>query len=113
MANQFKNTAVRNVGTTPVGTVSAPIPSQITVIGMTVSNTSASAITVDVYVSILGTNYYLVKGATVPVGGALVPIGGDQKLVLVGSAGPRNDTIYVVSSAASSADVIVSFLEIT
>ena len=113
MANTFKNIAVRNVGTSAVATVVASIPTQVTVIGMTVANTSASPITVDVYVAILGTNYYLVKGALIPVGGSLVPIGGDQKLVLTGAAGPRNDTLYVVSSAATSADVIVSFLEIS
>ena len=112
MANTFKNIAVRNVGTSAVGTVVAAIPTQVTVIGMTVANTSSSPITIDVYVAILGTNYYLVKGATVPVGGSLVPIGGDQKLVLTGATG-RNDTLYVVSSASSSADVIVSFLEIS
>lgn len=112
MANTFKNTAARNVGTTPVAVITAPTTSQDTVIGMTISNTTTSPITADVYVSILGTNYYIIKGATVPVGGSLVPIGGDQKVVLVGSAG-RNDSIYVVSSAASSADVVVSYLEIT
>lgn len=54
-----------------------------------------------------GTDYYLVKGATVPVGGSLVPIGGDQKLVLEAA-----DVLKVISSAASSADVIASLLEI-
>ena len=54
-----------------------------------------------------GTDYYIVKTATVPVGGALVPIGGDQKLVMEAA-----DVLKVVSSAASSADVIASLLEI-
>lgn len=79
-----------------------------TVIGMTVANVSAAAITVDVYVTISSTNYYLVKGALVPVGGALVPIGGDQKVVL-----ETGDALKVVSSAATSADVIASVLEIS
>ena len=55
-----------------------------------------------------GVDYYMVKSATVPVGGALVPIGGDQKLVL-----EPTDVLKVISSLAASADVIVSLLEIT
>lgn len=106
MANTFKNYVAQNVGTSPSTIVTASAAT--TVIGMTVANTSASAITVDVYVTISATDYYLVKGATVPTGGALVPVGGDQKVVL-----ESGDALKVVSSAATSADVITSVLEIT
>ena len=50
----------------------------------------------------------MLQGATIATGGALVPIGGDQKLVL-----EAGDFVQVQSSAANSADVIVSVLEIT
>jgi len=50
----------------------------------------------------------MVKGATVPAGGSLVVVGGDQKVVL-----EENDNIKVTSSAATSCDVIMSILEIT
>ena len=65
-------------------------------------------ITVDVEVTdtSASASVFLVKGAAVPAGGALVPIGGDQKVVL-----ETTDIIKVTSSAASSADVIVSVLE--
>ena len=53
-------------------------------------------------------DYYLIKDATVPVGGTLVVVGGDQKTVLV-----TNDALKVVSSAAASADVVTSVLNIT
>lgn len=106
MANTFKNYVAQNVGTSPSTIVTASAAT--TVIGMTVANTSASAITVDVYVTISATDYYLVKGATVPTGGSLVPVGGDQKVVL-----ESGDALKVVSSAATSADVIASVLEIT
>lgn len=74
---------------------------------MTIANVTSSNITVDVYVTSSATDYYLVKGALVPVGGSLVPVGGDQKVVLEAA-----DVIKVVSSAASSADVVMSILEI-
>jgi hypothetical protein len=50
----------------------------------------------------------LIRGATVPVGGALVIVGGDQKVVLQPS-----DVLAVVNSAATSGDCFASLLEIT
>jgi hypothetical protein len=66
------------------------------------------AITVDVYVTSAAVDYYLVKTAPIPVGGALVPIGGDAKVVL-----ESGDAIKVVSNTLTSADATLSVLEIT
>lgn len=107
MANTFKNYFSKNVGTSAASVYTCPSATQTTVIGLSVGNTTSSPITCDVYVTSGGTDYYMIKTATVPVGGALVPIGGDQKLVL-----EATDVLKVVSSAASSADVICSLLEI-
>lgn len=106
MANTFKNYPSAAVGTSAVTLVTASTAT--TVIGMTISNVTTSTITVDVYCTIGGSDYYLVKSAVVPVGGSLVPIGGDQKLVL-----ETGDALKVVSSASASADVIVSVLELS
>lgn len=108
MANTFKNSFASAVGTSPVSVYTCPSATQTTIIGLSIGNISTSPITCDVYVTSSATDYYMVKTATVPVGGALVPIGGDQKLVL-----EVGDILKIVSSAASSADVIVSYLEIT
>jgi hypothetical protein len=51
---------------------------------------------------------YLIKAAPVPVGGSLVVIGGDQKVVM-----EPGDVIKVTSDTASSADVVISHLDIT
>jgi hypothetical protein len=53
-------------------------------------------------------NIYVVKAATVPVGSSLAIIGADGKIVM-----NTGDTFNVVSSAAASADVLVSALLIT
>ena len=108
MPNVFKNYHAKNVGTSAATLMTGASATQTTVIGMTVANTSASNITADVYITSGGTDYYIVKGATIPVGGALVPIGGDQKVVI-----ETGDAVKVVSSAASSADVNLSVLEIS
>jgi hypothetical protein len=108
MANAFKNALSSSVGTTPTTVYTAPAYTTTTVIGMTVSNTSASNIDVDVAVvdASAGVTAYLVKGATIIPGGALVPVGGEQKVVL-----ETTDYIQVTSSASASADVTLSVLE--
>ena len=53
-------------------------------------------------------NVYLIKSAPVPVGGTLVVVGGDQKVVM-----EPGDTVTVQSDTASSADVVMSHLDIT
>lgn len=106
MASTFKNYVASAVGTS--ANTLCTSPGQTTVIGMSVANVTTAPVTVDVYVTVSAANYYLVKSATVPVGGALVPIGGDQKLVL-----ETGDALKVVASIASAVDVIVSTLEIT
>jgi hypothetical protein len=52
-------------------------------------------------------DYYLIKSGVVPVGGSLVIVGGDQKVVLEAA-----DVLNVVTSAATSADAVCSLLEI-
>lgn len=108
MANTFKNSFSKSVGTSPVSVYTCPAATQTTIIGLSVGNTTTSPITCDIYVTSSAVDYYMVKSATVPVGGSLVAVGGDQKLVL-----ETADVLKIVASAATSADVIVSYLEIT
>ena len=110
MPNTFKRFTSRNVGTsaTSVGSYTVAASTQTTVIGLTICNTTLSAITADAQ-HFDGTNTTnIVKGATIPAGGSLVVVGGDQKLVL-----QTGDSVRVLSSAASSIDCIMSVLEIT
>src|SRR5512137_1330576 len=107
MANTFKSYANKNVGTSAATVYTCPSATQTTLIGLSMANTSTSPITTDAYVTRSAVNYYLVKGATVPVGGSLVIVGGDQKVVLQAS-----DVLKVVNSASSSGDAFVSLLEI-
>lgn len=106
MANSFKNYFVKNANTTAQTVFTAGAGVQATVIGMSIANMTTAPISANVYVTAGGTDYYMVKEATVAVGGALVPIGGDQKLVL-----EATDAIKV--SATANADVILSVLEIS
>ena len=105
--NTFKSYASKNVGTSAATVYTCPSATQTTLIGLSMANTSTSPITTDAYVTRSAVNYYLIKGATVPVGGTLVIVGGDQKVVLQAS-----DVLYIVNSVASSGDCFASLLEI-
>ena len=108
MANTFTSYGNKSVGTSAATVVTIGASTQTTVIGMSCANITSSPVTVDAYFTRSAVDYYLVKGATVPVGGSLVIVGGDQKVVLITS-----DVLKVVSSTASSIDVITSVLNIT
>ena len=110
MPNTFLRKLSRNVGTSPAtgGSYTVGYSTQTTVIGLTCSNNTATAITVDVALNDGANDHFMVKTATVPSGGSLVVVGGDQKVVM-----QTGDSVKVTSSAASSCDVIMSLLEIT
>jgi len=110
MANTFKNETLRASGTTLASVGSAVASStQTTIIGMTVANIVSSVISVGVkLVDNSANETWLVKDAPIPTGGALVVVGGDQKVVM-----ETGDIIKVISNTASSMDVVMSYLEIT
>jgi hypothetical protein len=109
MANTFKVVTDTGVGTSPATIYTCPSATQTTVIGLTVANIETSQILISVQLENNdGDNVYLVKNAPVPVGSAIVPVGGDQKVVLEAS-----DVLKVTSDTASSADVTLSILEIS
>lgn len=94
----------KNVGTSPATVISSISSGTVAVSSLIVSNTTTSPITADVYITRSATNYYLVKTATIPVGGSLEVIQGNRVVMIA------SDSLAVVTSAATSADVIVSAL---
>jgi hypothetical protein len=110
MANSFKRKLSRSIGTslTAVGSYTVGASTEVTVIGLVVSNTTASQVLVDATVNDGANDTYLIKQAPVPSGGSIVIIGGDQKVVM-----ETGDSLKVKSDTASSVDVVMSILEIT
>jgi hypothetical protein len=109
MANTFKNYVTANVGVTALTVLTGASATQTTIIGFSIANTTANAVTCDVRITRFsgGVTVYIVKGASIGAGSALVLSGGDQKIVVMAS-----DIVDVKSSAATSLDVCVSVLEI-
>jgi hypothetical protein len=76
------------------------------VIGLTLANTVTSSITASVTVTSGATTVYIIKNTIIPVGNALSALG-DGKIVV-----EQNDVVQVVSSVASSLDVLLSVVEV-
>jgi hypothetical protein len=77
------------------------------VIGIRVTNTTAGAITIDVFVTITGpTNRYIAKGLSIPPSSSVELVTGGAKFVM-----QNTDILKVESDTATSADVYVSVVE--
>lgn len=101
----YANTSyvAKNVGTS-ASTLTTVSSGTIAITSLVVANTTTSPITADVYFTRSATDYYLVKTATIGVGGSLEVITGNRVVLIT------SDALKVVTSAASSADVVVSVL---
>jgi hypothetical protein len=109
----FNRTLTRNIGNS-LTTVRTSSANGDVVIGLRITNTTASPIKVSACVTNGGLDYYLVGGATVATMGADIPVGGSL-VIINGDADKVNlisgDTIRVIGSAATCCDAIVSVLE--
>lgn len=105
----FKSKVTPNIGTS--GSPSAVTDTvgsgtTATVIGLSIANTVSTAITVSAKLNKSGgSSAFLLKDATVLPGGAIVIVGGDQKLVL-----EAGDSVTAYASAGTSADAVASYL---
>jgi hypothetical protein len=77
------------------------------VIGIRVTNTTAAAITIDVFVTISGpTDRYIAKDLSVPPASSIELVTGGAKFVM-----QNTDVLKVESDTATSADVYVSVVD--
>ena len=82
MASTFKNSVTGRIGTESRRVYIAPGSTTTTVIGLSLANISTSGVEANVFMKV-NTSFqaHMVKNAPIPVGGALVVIGVDQKVV--------------------------------
>ena len=113
MANTFKLKTNAGLTTSLVDQYTVPSSTTAIIVGMSVSNTSANSITVDIKIvsdtsdSETNENTYLVKSAPVPSGSALEIMSGN-KLV-----SQTTDKIQPLASTTGVADILISLMEIT
>ena len=104
MAQDFERDKARNVGTSASTLRSAN--SDDAIVGINVANTTTSQITISVFINDGSNDFYIVKDAPVPSGGAIQVLDGGAKIVMQNS-----DVLKVQSSANNSADVWVSVVD--
>ena len=108
----FFQVGANSAGASQSGAYTVGSSTQTTVIGLSVSNVTSSAVDIDVALSATMANttndVSICTTIPIPSGSTIVLVGGDQKLVLI-----TNDLIKVKSSASASLDVVMSMLEIT
>ncbi len=104
MAQNFRRYTNNNVGTTAVTSFTAN--SYDTVVGISVSNITVSAVNADVYINDGTNDIYLVKTAPIPSGSALQVLDGGAKFVL-----QSGDALKIQSDTAASLDVWVSAVD--
>ena len=114
MANSFLSETDTAVGASAASIYTCPASTETTIIGLSISNIVTSQILIDVVLDASGRtsgaedSVYLIKDAPIPVGSSIVVVGGDQKVVM-----EPGDVLKVTSDTASSADVVMSHLDIT
>ena len=107
MAQNFRRYIERAIGTSatdiPDG---ANFDSYDTIVGINLANIEAQQITVSVYISNGGNNYYIIKDAPIPAGSSLQLLDGGAKFVV-----QSGDRLNIISDTASSLDVVVSAVD--
>jgi len=110
MANTFISKTKSSVGTAGDTIYTVPGSTTSVIIGFNLTNTTSSAITVDVFINksdVSADDVYLVKDIEIPTG-TLYDFNAGNKIIL-----NTGDLVTVTSSANSSVDVILSILEQT
>jgi len=106
MAQNFRQHKERNIGTSAVDVPDgANFDSFDCIISIRMANVTSNAIKVDAYIT-NSSNYYLIKGATIPAHSSLELIDGGAKVVVI-----SGDRLYFKSDTATSLDVIVSLVD--
>ena len=104
MAQNFRRYTSNNEGTSAATLFTAN--SYDTVVGISVSNVTASSVIASVYINDGSNDIYLVKDAPIPAGSSLQVLDGGAKFVV-----ESGDALKVVSDTASSLDVWVSAVD--
>jgi hypothetical protein len=104
MAQNFRRYTSNDIGTAAATLFTAD--SYDTVVGISVANITASAVTASVYINDGSNDIYLIKDAPIPSGSALQVLDGGAKFVV-----ESGDALKVISDTASSLDVWVSTVD--
>ena len=108
MATFFRNSVIKNVGSTATTVLENSTNSKMTVLGVSLANVSESSLFVSMTLTDdEGTEGFYLKDVNLPPNSSLRALNGGEKLIL-GNA----NLLKIQSNLESSVDVIVSYVEI-
>jgi hypothetical protein len=110
MPTLFKNTLQSQIGTTPVTVLTSSTGVKTTVVGLSLTNLTASVILASIQLNdtVAGTSAYFLTNTVIPPNQSLRVINGGERLVL----GPST-TVVITASQAASLDLVLSYVEIS
>jgi len=108
MATFFRNSVIKEVGSTPTTVLQNSANSKMTVLGVSLANISESSLFVSMTLTDdQGTEGYFLKDVNLPPNSSLRALNGGEKLIL-----GNGNILKVTSNLDTSVDVIVSYVEI-
>jgi hypothetical protein len=110
MTTAFKNVLSSGLGTTPTTVLTTNASAKTTVIGLSITNTTANVLLASVQLqdTVASTSAYFVQNIVLPPNTSARVINGGERLVL----GPSTNVI-IVSNQDSSVDLVMSYVEIS
>jgi hypothetical protein len=110
MTTAFKNVLSSGLGTTPTTVLTTNASAKTTVIGLSMTNTTANVLLASVQLqdTVASTSAYFVQNIVLPPNTSARIINGGERLVL----GPSTNVI-IVSNQDSSVDLVMSYVEIS
>ena len=107
MATNFKNKIVKDAGILPIDLLSPTSPIDITVIGIAITNTTVTEVSVSITImDDTSVEAFYVKDVLVPVGSSLRVISNGEKLII-----PPDYILRAYSTQNDSLDIIISYVE--
>jgi hypothetical protein len=108
MATFFRNTVAKDIGTIPREVIETADNARVTVIGMSLANTTEFVIFADVLVqNDTSTEAYYAKDIIIPPNSSARIVNGGEKLILTSS-----NVLKVIASEDNSLDAVISYVEI-
>jgi hypothetical protein len=110
MTTVFKNVLAPSLGTSQTTLLTTNASAVTTVIGLSITNVTSSIIQVSIQLNdtVASTTAYFANNITVPPNTSVRLINGGERLVL----GPSTH-VYFTSNTATSADIVMSWVEIS
>jgi hypothetical protein len=108
MATFFRNVVAKDIGPTAREVIETSDNSRVTVIGMSLANTTEFVVLADVAVqNDTSTEAYFCKGLIIPPNSTARIVNGGEKLILTSS-----NVLKINSNVEDSIDAVISFVEI-